>query len=298
MTQIIALITPDYVSLASDRLLTWNGGQRDGEVFRDEECKLIAFCGQGGIGYTGLARLNGMPTHEWVAITLARENCTRLADTYQVLALKTPEALHGVARHLQTITFTIAGWEWFGDPPVLKPHLALVSNLLGDTGNWLTAPTDEFRIFVRPLEPKLPFAWQTVGMGIEKGRAFALTRALRRLSARGLGPRYSLQYLIDEIQHTSNVQRRVGDKILTMCIPRRSFEWSISTGEHFMRASIPTIDVASCGYYDPSRKENLQYGPTMVCAGMATSDFTGTNDEATNTQTASVRLLHLRNRSN
>lgn len=75
MTQIIAALTPDYVLVASDRRLTLANGPRRGEVLDDDTCKLVLLCGVWGIAYTGFARLQGTPTHEWIALTLAKANC-------------------------------------------------------------------------------------------------------------------------------------------------------------------------------------------------------------------------------
>src|SRR6266705_3092427 len=119
MTQIVALLTLDYVMLGSDRLLTWQGGPRSGKVFKDEECKLVAVYNQTFIGYNGLARLDGRPTHEWIGTTLAKANCRRAKNAVDALVASAPEAVSKVARHLRTLSFFAAGWDWFRDPPLL-----------------------------------------------------------------------------------------------------------------------------------------------------------------------------------
>ena len=55
MTQIISVITKDYVLLASDRRLTIGEGPRQGQLVDDDTCKLISLCNTCGIGYSGLA---------------------------------------------------------------------------------------------------------------------------------------------------------------------------------------------------------------------------------------------------
>jgi len=71
VTQILSVITQEYALLVSDRLLTVGDGPKAGAVFTDDECKLVSLCNICGIGYSGLARLGGSPTHEWIAKTLA-----------------------------------------------------------------------------------------------------------------------------------------------------------------------------------------------------------------------------------
>ena len=72
MTQIIVALTSDYVLLASDRKLTNCGpdGKPTGVPNKANECKLVHVSNLFGVGYTGHAELEGMPTHEWIAVRL------------------------------------------------------------------------------------------------------------------------------------------------------------------------------------------------------------------------------------
>jgi len=74
MTQIIAAITQDYVLLVVDRKLTFLEGHKRGQCKDDDTCKLVSLCNMSGIGYTGLAEIDGIPTHEWIATTLASKS--------------------------------------------------------------------------------------------------------------------------------------------------------------------------------------------------------------------------------
>jgi hypothetical protein len=61
MTQIIALVTQEYVLLASDRRLTYGSGPRKGEVYDDDACKLVRLRGTTGIAYSGVEIMSREP---------------------------------------------------------------------------------------------------------------------------------------------------------------------------------------------------------------------------------------------
>lgn len=295
MTQVLGLLTQDCVLLAADRLLTWSGGPRDGAVFRDEECKLVALCGFGGIGYTGLARLENKPTHEWIAIALAEANSKRVADAARALPERLASAVRNTPPQLRGLTLFAAAWDWFGNPPTLRPHFALISNQHDESGNALpaTAAAATFRVLTRLLQPAESFAWDAVGHTLARNRATALSRSLRRAIQHGVRPNRLLKYLAAEIQHTSTERRRVGDKILAMSVPRRSVESWLHSGQHFMLAATANSDSATFGYFNPDRRELLQLGPTYVCGEVAVTDLRTKDDLSINSQSSSLKLLRL-----
>lgn len=59
----------------------------------DDTCKLVSLCNMSGIGYTGLAQIDGIPTHEWIAKTLASEQCSEPATACRLLAERARAAL-------------------------------------------------------------------------------------------------------------------------------------------------------------------------------------------------------------
>ena len=98
MTLILAYISPEFVALASDRRITWTQG---GKVLRreDTENKQIFLCGHFLMGYTGLARLEGVPTERWVLDRLSGVDPQDYFGVLQrelrrVLALQRPLAGH------------------------------------------------------------------------------------------------------------------------------------------------------------------------------------------------------------
>src|SRR5437773_6113996 len=127
MTQILAALTQDYVLVAADRRLTIASGARKGQIEDDSTCKLVSLCGIWGIAYTGFAKLQGIPTHEWIALRLAENCCRNPYAAAQILGREGARALK-VAPFPLELTFLMAGWAR-PSRDVLQPHFLLVSNM-------------------------------------------------------------------------------------------------------------------------------------------------------------------------
>src|SRR5713101_7037041 len=111
MTQIIAAITQEYVLLASDRRLSYGDGPRKGEVYDDDTCKLVSLCGTTGIAYSGVGQMKGrVPTHEWIAKTLADVGCYDARCAEQTLVTQAVSGLSTTPAELKRHTFLLAGW--------------------------------------------------------------------------------------------------------------------------------------------------------------------------------------------
>lgn len=292
MTQIISVITADYALLVSDRLLTFIEGPDIGKVFRDEECKLVSLCHTCGIGYTGLARLGGHPTHEWIALTLARANCHDASGASEALMHKANAALPGIDKKLRRQTFVIAGWAYFGEVPVLLPHICVVSNCLGEDLSQLALPQDVFRRRTRTLQENESVFHFVIGAPLRPDRAIQFERNLRRLAEREVGPRDALRLMVAEIFATHARERTVGDKALAFCIPRASAESRATTGYSQLSGLLPNSSGSTFSYFDRDYDAFKQFGPTIVCGEFAATDLRFDNDPQKPLQSAQLKILY------
>lgn len=303
MTQIIGLLTPTCVYLAGDRLLTWNEGRNNKDnvrVFKDNECKIVALGAYGGFGYTGLARLNDFktPMHEWLAVELAKGHCGRFLHAAQLLPEKLKAAIAPIQHvPLRGITLMGAAWDWFGTPVSLLPCLLIITNQYDENGNQLPfdEPTADFRVFWRVLQQPEPLMLLAVGHPIPRKREISLHRSLRRALHHDVGPQRILKYLVEEIQHGSEDKKRVGEEVLAMCVPKISVESWLKTGDHLMMAAPAGRKLATFGFFNPDRRELIQFGPTYVFGGNAISDVEGITDAARDYQSISVKFLRMSN---
>ena len=293
MTQIISVITQDYALLVSDRLLTYGEGPRAGETYDDNTCKLVSLCNMCGIGYSGLAMLGGIPTHEWIAKTLAARGCRDANSASQALIEATPRVLRSVRLNLRRQIFLIAGWAHFGDPPSLRPHFCIVSNFIDESGQLLATPHDAFVRRIRALKVDEAFLWYVIGQPLAKARAPAFERNLRQLVSRDISPSEALRLLTSEILFTNQCQGlpNVGRKMLGFCIPGKAVESQLKTGRSAALAKLPDEHSVAFTYFDPVYSELKQYGPTFICGEFAATNIETENDEGGAFQSSQMRLL-------
>lgn len=193
MTQIISAITKDYVLSVADRRLTIVGGPTSGKVGDDDTCKLVSLCNLCGIGYTGLARIENVPTHEWIAKALADERCFDPGTAAHVLASRATAAFSKVPREIRNHSFVLTGWSNFKDFNGLRPFIGLVSNMINDVGQILSTPADIFVATAKALRDSEDLCLHAVGQPLSLERGNGLERTLRRLVAESISIVYPAQ---------------------------------------------------------------------------------------------------------
>jgi hypothetical protein len=294
MTQIIAAITQEYVLLASDRRLIYGDGPRKGEVYDDDSCKLVSLCGTTGIAYSGVGQMKGrIPTHQWIAKTLADAGCYDARCAEQTLVKQAPTGLSATPAELKRHTFLLAGWAHFEDPPALRPYWAMITNTRDSAGKPTPAPLDSFNAGRRYLRPQEDPQFVVAGENITPTRAESLQRNFRRLIVREIGPKEALRLLVDEVINTSKRCPGVGSKVLGFCIPRKAAERFFEKGGAVMLAVQPNPDVAAFTYFEEGYSELVQYGPTAVCGNTAVTDVKTENDPSRDFQSSEIRILSL-----
>lgn len=291
MTQVISAITQNYVLLVADRQLTFLDGPKRGQRMDDNACKLVSLCNMSGIGYTGLARIDGIPTHEWIAKTLASERCSDPGVASRLLAERAGVALSSVPLDLRRQTFVIAGWGYIKNLNGLRSCLCVVTNMMDNSGKMLPKASQSFTVLLKALRDNEDLAVHAVGEPLLLERGQRLERNLRKFISKDISPKAALRLLVDEIIHTSTFSNTVGKNVLGLCIPRRAVRASIESGQSVLIATQPNEDAASFCYYNPTHNELQQFGPTITCGGFATTDVKTENDESQNYQSASIRIL-------
>jgi len=291
MTQILAALTQDYVLVASDRQLTVVSGPRKGQVEDDNTCKLVSLCGIWGIAYTGFAELQGVPTHEWIAVRLAENSCRNPYVAAHILAGEGARALK-VGPFPLELTFLIAGWARLNRDS-LQPHFLLISNMHDAEGKRRNTAGQDLNWFERKLKPEELYASRVIGQPLPTGRGKDLDRFFRRVLKRKISPKPAMQAFVNEIINTSSSRSGVGDKVLAFAIPRAAAQRTYETGDHMMLAMEPDLHTAAFCYFDPAYSQLRQYGPTFVCGDSAVTDVEGVDDPARNFQSSSFRILYL-----
>lgn len=293
MTQIISAVTKEYALLVSDRRLTFGQGPKIGQLFDDDTCKLVSLCNTCGIGYSGLAHIEGSPTHEWIAKTLAAANCRDPGLASRILAESAGRALHKLPSDIRCQTFLITGWANFEDLPGVRSHFCTITNCLDESYRPLATPLNSFRCGAHALPDTEEILWFCIGQPLRRERGQLLDRNLRRLVDRQIGPKEALRLLTDEIINTSVREKcaSVGSKVLGFCIPRRAVQRQIETGVSMMLAKVSDESDAAFTYFDAGYSELQQYGPTFICGDFAVTDIKTENDPAREFQSSEFRFL-------
>lgn len=293
MTQVIATITREYALLVADRRLTFLEGPMKDQLADDDTCKLVSLCNICGIGYTGLAQIEGSPTHEWIAKALASEQCSDPANASRILSERARIALSSVPLILRRQTFVIAGWAYFENLTGLRSHVCVITNMMDPSGRMLSKAEETFAVLTNALNDRDDLAIHVFGQPLQLERGRRLERNLRKLITKEISPKEALRLLVDEVIHSSGQFRKVGKKILGLCIPRWAVQSSIDTGRSVIIAMQPNEDAASFCYYDPAYSELQQSGPTITCAGYAATDVKTENDPSIDYQSSKLRVLAL-----
>lgn len=294
MTQIISVMSKGYVLLAADRQLTFAEGPRRGQVAEDNECKLVSLCHAWGIGYSGLARLEGKPTHRWIATTLAAAKVCHPDQASEALLVQAPKAIARYAPHLRSLTFVIGGWASVDESMLLCPHFCVVSNALDGSGRLLEQPASEFRRHILVLRPEANVAVLVIGEPLASDRQVNLKRNLTQLVVRGVSPAEAVRLLVKEIEHTHHHGRgTVGGRVLTFCVPRLSAERDAQTGfGRMLNMQRPVEHAATFGYFDGEYDKERQHAPTLACGEFAAEITSIENNVSTGgVQKLSFRML-------
>jgi hypothetical protein len=191
--------------------------------------------------------------------------------------------------------FLILGWGLFKELDGLHPFARLVTNLRDASGQALREPEASFASLLKVLVAEQSHFLWVIGQPIRSSRGELLDRNIRRLLSRKIGPAATLRLLVDEIVHSSCVEKNpfVGSRVLALCIPKSSAQRQIEAGQSSLLAMLPDMTTATFTYFEPGHNELRQYGPTYVCGETAVTDVRTENDPSRNYQSSQFRILSL-----
>jgi len=273
MTLILTYAADEFVLQLSDRRLTGP----DGGVVDDGANKATLVCDCCLIAYSGLAQIGKERTDLWLTKVLAKNNCRCMSDAMRILereATKTFRSLRLHPKYKRTV-FVGGGYARLKDDVLPRPAMFTVSNaLVSDGSGWLQTASESFtsRVTIKPQS--LPFLLVANGRALPGGSLNDLSRMMRRLSARGIGPAAALRTLVVAFRSASAADRAVGKDLLGCCLPRRYVERQKTT--LIAVASTPDWNCPTFWYMPKERGDWIQYGPNFICGDSAASNFRAT----------------------
>jgi hypothetical protein len=268
MTLILAFASADYLALASDRRITWS---RNGTIVHTEdgENKALIFAGHFLVGYTGLARLGGLPTDKWVGEKLSD---VEPQNYFTVLRQELQQAIAD-ARHpagLSGHAFVATGYGRMQTAPgELVPVGLTVSNATGGRYSQWTPRVDVSVARTSPLVGADDFRLGPAGIVPKKSDLDDAIEWIRRYRKRdktlvaGV-----LQVLVRLIRQVADSDKRVGKDVSLSVMPRSAV--GQGTVASHVGALIDPVTETTC-IFVPSDREIEQadvYCPTIIQPGM------------------------------
>ncbi|MEX2122973.1 MAG: hypothetical protein WD795_03700 [Woeseia sp.] len=269
MTIIVTYACYPVVIQVADRRLTLP----DGTLVDDDTTKSVLWDHSWLIGYTGLARIQGKPTYQWIAELLANHH-QQLKAGYldRNLALLGKEIANALTAErvkpsCKMLAIVGAGWgvPWdVGEPPPagLRPYIWHLSNFHDKEGNSTCQirSTVDFQVARgRPLK-KTEMGVLTHGQEMNPMLWSKLCRLLRKARIRALGPNAPARLIVDAVQRMENP--RVGKSLLICSLPVPTAQ-----RDQFVLNERPNLARPSFWYSQPDGEWRVQRGPIFVDGG-------------------------------
>jgi hypothetical protein len=262
MTLILAVLTDEYVALASDRRVT---ERRDMRITRQEDTdtKTFNICGHFLMGFTGLARIDGHRIERWVVDVLAGVDTK---DYFEVLREEIDSAFHrlgyaGLIPH----AFLAVGFARVRPTDDLRPLSIVISNSLDQENRFSSgALGSDFKIHAEPLGNRRQ---QVLAVGWPVSDDDMATLDYRvRIAARGepTNPALSLAPLVLALRATADrSQDHVGHSVLYASLPRKAVP------APYVSAGKPDARNQPISLFLPQRVRSARpsdiYAPAIVC---------------------------------
>lgn len=246
MTLILSCLTRDYVVQVSDRRVV----ATDGSWREDRANKAIFFCGHSSFSYTGIARLEGLPTDEWLTEQLGTAKA--LGDTLPLLQRRARDAVRAIPFPssvrpserpvIRRLAFVNVAFVLLGEPSAdrtryqlvrtdtlseasiqkMQPVLTVVSNFFRPPDQWLAKAEREFTVFHRTLDKNEDSTVFPSGQRIGDEDYKELVRNVRHCVERSTTGYPTARILARQIQAVSKNNQKIGSNVLCSLIPRRA----------------------------------------------------------------------------
>lgn len=267
MTLIATLVAENVLVQVSDRRISLL--HRNGSVtWRDDLTnKAVLYENRATLSFTGFAELEGVKTDLWIASRLAGE--ANLNDGFERLTSDLTALFRRRPYRGNPHGIVIAGWKRNG-PALPTGFSGLISNFHEVGIGCRRDVSDEFDWFIQPGHadrPTLVFAPYYV----PRSDQTALYRLLLRTATRGLHVSNAVRLISRTIQSAADVHRTIGKELMVSVLPRSAVPL-YDVGPFMVLNREITPDAPTFA----SISENgdiIQYGPTMVIAGMVTSNL-------------------------
>lgn len=268
VTLVIGVLTDQYVALVSDRRVTW---ANDDIVTRqeDSDTKTFSMRGQFLMGFTGLARIDGLRIEAWVSRVLMK---VKAEDYFVVLTQQIDMAFRRMGIDgKQAHAFLAVGYAIAGpDDNHVYPYRIVMSNSIDSSGKLTrSALGSGFRMHVRPLGNSRQLIAH-VGWPMRKATLERLRQQIRAVT-RGdpANPALSIGPLVSAVRETAeHSQESVGKTVLFTSMPKCALPDDTMTAGLFGHLDFRRKPVALYLSEDVRNPEDAEfYAPAIISKG-------------------------------
>lgn len=269
MTQILNVVTRDWIYQASDRRLTF----LDGRLADEDQNKIVFFEGRLALAFTGLAKIRSQTSDRWLASTLQRSSSDSLSDALETVRSEATKTFcaFGTTLRQQRLAFVGVGWTRLSNHEQLLPLQCWVSNCHNEQGQPVTTTNGTFQAGHRVWTGTDVLELSEYGCDLKPHTRSRVIRTLRAImKRREQKPEAVKRVLVDAIRTTAKRCPLVGSSVLTMSLPRKAVRDNAS-----LLWAGPTSDGLSFDCAPESQSALVPYSPIVVSAGNAIlEDFT------------------------
>jgi hypothetical protein len=279
MTLVLDCFARDAAFQVSDRWLT---DPERGAVVDDQTNKAVVVNGRVVFSYTGLARIEGQRTDEWLARAIADGPTEDMAAVARRVADKATVAFRRLncESRFKRHAFRGTGWfrlkneDWFS-PGLITVHNAFDHN----TGHWLSQPLNEFKV-ASYFPSKLPGGCfiRNVGVTATAEERSAVMRLVRKCANHPKATKRAvLDALVMAVQWLSKHRnyKTIGPSLMAICLPRSCVEKLDGTGAFVMFTGKPEDSAPTFLYVPAKGTTPISFGPIFVGGQIILTGFQG-----------------------
>lgn len=274
MTLILTCLTDSAVIQISDRRLS-RLGDDPVTVVTDDTVKVV-LADNWLYGYTGLANLNGMPTHHWLAERLARRGGQRHGDCLADIWGDAEDAIDSANKRyprFAPIAQAFVGAGWYADTITGEyfPSLYQISNFHDASGR--ACQVGPFTCTYRALQSDEKVHVNAIGARVTDSEISRLSVAIGKLIARSRGVQSIGRLLFEFMRMMHDRDKTVGDNLLLSCVPISQFRTQMSGGLSLFMTGLPESDKATFCSFSSTGRSAISEAPVYVMNGSIINSF-------------------------
>jgi len=227
MTLILTCLTHEHIVQVADRRLTLP----DGALYDDDTNKAVFYCGRVAVAYTGLARMEGKPTAEWIGLCM--KDAKQTTSAMKQIADRAERHLRQISVPDKRLAIVSTGWATLrGKPP--RPFICVASNFMMESWDWGLSANEQMVVRTIFWDERSSHLLFVAGQTLSRGEIAPLGRFVRRAVAHGATARAVVRLLGETVQSIArgadDRAEKVGKGMIIHLLSRKALLRAEETG--------------------------------------------------------------------